>query len=512
MQKKRNRTRRVRQRTRSVPPLVSIPFRTLHNPYAPLEVLTADQIEIIHHTSLQVLEEVGLEFLDKETLEIWHSAGAIVDWDQQRVRIEAQMVEEALRTIPSSFTLRARNPEKDLVIGGNNINFATVGSAPYYSDMVRGRQPGSLETYQQMVRLAQICSPIHVIEAMLLEPQDIPIPQRHLDKTYAVYTLSDKANLMSSHGREIAQDQVNMASIVFGGEEEIRRTPVFASVVNANSPLRYDERMLGALITYARYNQPVVITPFILAGAMSPISMPSALMQQNAEILAGLTLMQIVNPGAPLIYGGFSTNIDMHTGSPAFGGPEGALALLSGAQMARYYNLPYRGSGGLNNSKVPDAQAAYETQMVLWPAVLAHTNLLLHSAGWLEAGLVCSLEKFVIDVEGLAMMSRFLQGMEINSETLAVEEIAAVGPGGHHFGTEYTLARYQDEFYLPSISDRNNYEAWTEDGAKDSYQRAHEVANQLLEMYQKPALSSEVHDELFQYVERRKTESTVTYT
>ncbi len=512
MKLKRKRSRKTRQQARSLPPLASIPFRTFQNPYAPLEVFTGPQLETIHRASIKILEEVGVEFLDQETLTIWQSAGAIVDWDLQRVRIDGQMVAEALKTVRSSFTLRARNPEKDLIIGGNQINFATVGSAPYYSDMKSGRQPGSLETYRQMVRLSQVCAPVHIIESMLLEPQDVPIPQRHLEKAYALYTLSDKANMMSSHGREIAQDQVNMASIVFGGEEAIRRTPVFASVVNANSPLRYDERMLGALLTYARYNQPVVITPFILAGAMSPISLPSALMQQNAEILAGLTLMQIVNPGAPLVYGGFSTSIDMQTGSPAFGGPEGALALLGGAQLARFYNLPYRGSGGLNNSKLPDAQAAYETQMVLWPAVLAHTNLLLHSAGWLEAGLTCSLEKFILDVEGLAMMGRFLQGMEISDETLALDEIAAVGPGGHHFGTEYTFARYQDEFYLPSISDRNNFEAWTEAGSEDAMVRAHQVAHQLLEIYEQPDLPPGVHDELFQYVEKRKKESTVTYT
>jgi len=494
-----------------VPPMASIPFQTLQNPYAPLEILSVDQLERIHKASMKILEEIGVEFLDGETLDIWRSAEALVDKENQRVRIERKLVEEALKTVPPSFTLQARNPDRNVTVGGNHINFVTVASAPYYSDLKSGRQPGSLETYKKMIRLAQVCGPIHVIEGTLLEPQDVPIPQRHLAKGYAVYSLSDKAHLVASHGREVAEDYVNMASIVFGGEEEIRCNPVLSTVVNANSPLRYDERMLGGLLTYARYKQPVAITPFILAGAMSPVSLPSALAQQNAEALAGITLTQLVNPGTPVIYGGFATSIDMQTGSPAFGGPEGALALLAGAQLARFYGLPYRGSGGLNNSKIPDAQAAYETQMTLWPAVMAHTNLILHSAGWLESGLVCSLEKFVQDVEGLAMMSRFLNGLEISEETLALEEIADVGPGGNHFGTAYTMARFQDAFYRPTLSDRQNYETWSENGAKDALQRSHEIANQLLEIYEQPSLPSKVQGELMEYVEKRKQESTVSY-
>jgi trimethylamine--corrinoid protein Co-methyltransferase len=295
-----------------------------------------------------------------------------------------------------------------------------------------------------------------------------------------------------------------MAAVVFGGKEALLRRPVFASNVNANSPLRFDERMLGALIVYARHGQPTIITPFILAGAMSPVTMAAALAQQNAEALAGIALTQLVNPGSPVIYGGFTTNVDMQNGSPAFGTPEGALALLCGAQLARHYGLPYRGSGGLNNAKVPDAQAAYETQKSLWPAVMAHANLILHSAGWLEAGLVCSLEKFILDVEGLAMMHRFLAGVEISEETLALDAIAAVGPGGHHFGTAHTLARYRDAFYMPIVSDRQNYGEWKENGALDAAQRAHKVAHQLLESYEPPPLDDAIAEALHDYVTRRR--------
>lgn len=264
--------------------------------------------------------------------------------------------------------------------------------------------------------------------------------------------------------------------------------------------------MLGALLVYTRNNQPVIITPFILAGAMSPVTMAAALAQQNAETLAGIALTQIVNPGAPVLYGGFTTNIDMQTGSPAFGTPESALAILSGVQLARHYRLPFRGNGGLNNSKIPDAQAANESLMTLWPAVLGHANVLLHSAGWLEAGLVCSMEKFILDVESLAFMHRFLGGIEISDENFAMEAIAEVGPGGHHLGTDHTLANYRDAFYSPIVSDRQNYDNWVERGELDAAQRANQIAKSLLKTYVPPPLDQAVEEELNDYVERRKSE------
>jgi trimethylamine--corrinoid protein Co-methyltransferase len=264
--------------------------------------------------------------------------------------------------------------------------------------------------------------------------------------------------------------------------------------------------MLGGLITYARYGQPVVVTPFILAGAMSPITLAAAIAQQNAEALAGVALTQLVNPGVPVIYGGFTTNIDMQTGSPAFGGPEGALALFAGAQLARFYGLPYRGSGSLNNSKIPDAQASYETQMTLWPAILAHSNLIHHSAGWLEAGLVFSFEKLMLDLEGLLMMYRLLDGIEVTDETLALDSMAEVGPGGHHLGTAHTLARFRSEFHLPLISDRQNYEAWVEQGSPDAGQRAYRLWKALLASYEPPPLDPGIEEALREYVARRKLE------
>ena len=460
---------------------------------------------------MRILEEVGIEFLDKEVLECWQHAGAAVDIERMRVRMDRDLILEAIAKAPHTFTLHARNPAHTIEIGGDHINFASVAGAPYYSDLEGGRQPGSMEAFDRMIRLSQMCRPLHIIEGLLLEPQDIPIPQRHLAKGFSVLTQSDKAYFGASHGWEIANDYIEMAALVMGGRDAIRERPALACVVNVNSPLRYDDRMLGGLMTYARAGQPAVVTPFILAGAMSPITLASALAQQNAEALAGIALTQLVSPGCPVVYGGFATSIDMRSGSPAFGNPEGALALLAGAQLARKYNLPYRGSGGLNNSKTPDAQAAYETQMTLWPAVLGHANIIIHSAGWLEAGLVCSLEKFILDIEGLGMMHRFLEGITVDPDTLALGSIAEVGPGGHHFGTRHTLDRYQNAFYEPIISDRQNHENWVDKGSQDAMQRAHQVAKTLLRAYERPTLEPGIQEALSEYVERRKRVSTVKY-
>jgi trimethylamine---corrinoid protein Co-methyltransferase len=501
------RQRRPHSRRERTSPLADKPFRRLRNPLAPLEALSAEQLAIVHQASMRILEEIGLDFLDEEALAIWRSAGAKVDWPSKHVWLDHDLVMGAVARAPAEFVLRARNPDHSLTIGGNWINFATVGAAPYYSDLQRGRRPGTLADFERMVRLAQQCGPIHIVEGLLVEPQDVPVDRRHLEKYYSQSILSDKAQTVAAHGRQVASDYVLMAALLYGGLENIAVQPVFLSNVNVNSPLRYDRRMLEALIVYARHGQATIITPFILAGAMSPVTMAAALAQQNAEALAGIALTQLVNPGCPVVYGGFTTNVDMQSGSPAFGTPEGALALLSGAQLARHYGLPYRGSGGLNNAKAPDAQAAYETQMTLWPAVLAHANVILHSAGWLEAGLVCSLEKFIVDVEGLAMMHHFLHGLDISEEALALETIAEVGPGGHHFGTAHTLARYREAFYLPVVSDRQNFDAWRQNGSQDAAQRANHLAGQLLESYQPPPLDEGLAEALRAYVDERQERS-----
>lgn len=505
MPSKKRATRRVaRRQRRAQSPLLNIPFRRLYNRMPPLELISPEQVGQLHAASMYILETVGLDFLDEETLDLWQKAGAQVDRSARHVRLDRDLVLDLVAKAPSSFSWRARNPERTVAIGGNEITFAPNGGTVFTSNRDIGRRPGTMADYHDFLRLVQMCNVLHYSGEQLVAPHDVPVSVRHLRRLYAAFTLTDKAVMEAAHGRVISTDALNMARIVFG--DELPPEPVIGAVINVNSPLRYDERMLGGLINYARAGQVTVITPFILAGAMSPITIASALAQQNAEALAGIALTQLVNPGAPVIYGGFTTNVDMRTGSPAFGTPEGAWALMIGAQLARRYHLPYRGSGSLNTAKVPDAQAAYETMWTIWPAILAHTNFIMHAVGWLEGGLTASYEKFIIDVENLAMFYHFLQGLQIDEDTLALDMITEVGPGGHHFGTVHTQARYQTEFYQPFISDRLNYETWLEAGGQDAVQRAHQVWKQLLAQYEAPPLEPGVEQALRDYVTRREQE------
>jgi trimethylamine--corrinoid protein Co-methyltransferase len=469
-----------------------------------MELLAPEALERIHAASMRIVEEVGLDFLDEEALALWAAAGARVDHRAQHVWIDRSLLLDLVAKAPNRFTLRARNPAHSVPVGGNHTVFVSTSGTAFTSDLERGRRPGTLADMHELMKIVQMCPPINVLESQITEPQDVPVQHRHLERGLAIFTLSDKPVAQAAHGRSVAADCLKMASIVFGGEQELHRGPVFAAIVNANSPLRWDSSMTGGIITYARGGQPLVVTPFILAGAMSPITMAAAVAQQNAEALAGIALAQLVNPGVPIIYGGFTTNTDMASGSPAFGTPEGAWAFFAGAQLARRYGLPYRGSGGLNTAKVPDAQAAFETQMCLWPTVLSHTNWVQHAAGWLESGLVCSYEKLVLDVEGLAAMQHLFRPVEVSDESLAVAMIAEVGPGGHHFGTAHTAARYQTEFFRPILADRQNIGAWEEQGGLDAARRANRLWKELLEQYERPALDPAVEEELREFVARRK--------
>lgn len=495
--------RAARRRQRTESPLLKIPFRQLRNPMPPLEILSAEQLEELHQASLHILETVGLDFLDDEALDLWQKAGAKVDRASQHVWIDRGLLLETIALAPPSFTWRARNPERDIFIGENFITFGPNGGMVYTADLAGGRRLGAMQDYENFVKLSHMCNVLHFGCWEQVTPQDVPVSSRHLRRLYTGFTLSDKAVMEAAHGREITTDILNMAQLVFGS---LAGDPVIGDVINVNSPLRFDARMLGGLITLARAGQVCFITPFILAGAMSPITMASALAQQNAEALAGVALTQLVKPGAPVIYGGFTTNIDMKSGSPAFGTPEGAWALAVGAQLARRYNLPYRASGSLTTAKVPDAQAAYETLWTLWPAILAHSNLIMHAVGWLEGGLTASFEKFIIDAENLAMFYHFLDGFAINEETLALDMIAEVGPGGHHFGTPHTQARFSTEFYASFLSDRQPFDTWREAGGLDAAQRACIVWQQLLAHYEPPPLDPAIEEALRAYVERREGE------
>ncbi len=500
-----NRQRRTpRRQRRKESPLLNMPFRQPRHPLPPYEILSAEQIERLHQASLHILENVGLDFLDVEALDIWEKAGAKVDHAGRHVWIDRGLAMEAIATAPASFNWRARNPAHSVVVGENVITCGPNGGMVYSTNLDRGRRPGTLADYEDFVKLSQQCHVLHCAGWEQVAPLDIPASTRHLYRLYAGLTLADKVVMEAAHGRIITADCLRMVELVFGDINT--GGPVIGDVVNVNSPLRYDERMLGGLIAYARAGQVCFITPFILAGAMSPISMAAALAQQNAEALAGIALTQLVRPGAPVIYGGFTTNVDMKTGSPAFGTPEGAWALLVGAQLARRYKLPYRGSGSLTTAKIPDAQATYETMWNLWPAVQAHTNLIMHAVGWLEGGLTASYEKFIIDVELLAMFFHFLDGFTIDDDTLALDMIAAVGPGGHHFGTPHTQARYSTEFFQPALADRQGYDSWLEAGGLDVVQRANAVWKELLAQYQPPPLDRAIREALQDFVARRERE------
>ncbi len=496
--------RAARRQERTELPLLRLPFARLRNHLRPLEVITPGQLQQLHDASMRILEDIGLDFMDGEALSLWQAAGARVDHARQHVWLDRGLITELVARAPETFTWRARNPGRDVFIGGDCIAFAPQGGVAYVDSLEGGRRRGTLTDYESFLKLNQACPVIHFAGEQLIAPYEVPASLRHLRRLPLAFTLTDKAVLEAAHGREITTDALNLARIVFG--DALAGDPVIGGVINASSPLRYDARMLGGLITYARAGQVTIVTPFILAGAMSPISIASALAQQNAEALAGIALTQLVRPGAPVIYGGFTTNVDMKSGSPAFGTPEGAWAMATGAQLARRYHLPYRGSGSLSTSKVPDAQAAYETQWTLWPAVLAHTNFIMHAVGWLEGGLTVSFEKIVLDLESLAMFQHFLGGFPIDDDALALDMIADVGPGGHHFGTPHTLARFSTEFYQPSLADRQGYESWAAGGRLDAAQRAQAIWKEILAQYEPPPLDAGIRDGLRDYVGRRERE------
>ncbi len=499
--KKRTRNRK-RQEFRS--PLLERPFRLLKNPHPPINWASPEEVERLHNASMQILEEIGIQLLDDEALDIWEKAGAKVDRSSQHVWIDRHLLLETVAKAPSVFTWQARNPAHNLIIGGNHISFVPNSGMPYASTLDGGRRNGTLTDLANFTKLTQVCSPLHFGGGTNVEPQDVRTSVRHLHRLSTNIRLTDKSLRDYAHGRIITADVIEMGRIAFGGT--LPQNPVVGSVVNVNSPLIYDSRMLGGLITFARAGQVSIITPFIMAGAMSPVTIAAALAQQNAEALVGVALTQLVKPGAPVVYGGFTMNVDMRSGSPAFGSPEGAWATYVGAQMARRYGLPYRSSGSLTNSKTVDAQAAYETMWTMWPAIQAHANVVHHAVGWMDGGLTASFEKFIIDLELLAMFSHFLEGFEINEDTLALDMIAKVGPGGHHFGTPHTQARFKDAFYQPFLTDRQGYDSWQASGSEDAMQRANKIWKQLLKEYEQPPLDPAIDEELAAFVARRERE------
>ncbi len=476
------------------------------NPYHPIEVLSEDQVEAIHDASLRVLEELGVEVLSEQALTLLASAGADVERASGRVRFDRALVEQSVAQAPARFTLHARDAARDRVVGDNRITFALVASAPFCSDLDGGRRTGNFADFSNLLRLGQSLNVIDLFCGYPVEPVDLPVPTRHLDCHHAFVTLTDRAWHVYSLGGGRVTDALEMVRIARGiDREQLRREPSLTTVANVNSPRRLDEPMAEGIIEMARNGQVVIVTPFTLAGAMSPVTLAGALAQQNAEALAGITLAQLAAPGAPVMYGGFTSNVDMKTGAPAFGTPEYTRAALAGGQLARRYGIPYRSSNA-NAANLVGAQAAYESQMSLWGAVMGHANLVIHAAGWLEGGLTASYEKVVVDAEMLQMMAEFLQPIVVDEDTLALDAIAEVEPGGHFFGAAHTLARYENAFYEPILSDRSNFEAWTEAGARSTAQRANRIWKRLLEEYQAPPLDAAVEEALQDYMARRRPE------
>jgi trimethylamine--corrinoid protein Co-methyltransferase len=450
----------------------------------------------------RIVSELGIEFLHDEAVDVLRGAGQEVEG--QLVRFDPDWILEQIAKAPSEFEVQARNPERSVHIGGDHMVFSAVYGCPFVREGIERRE-ATYADFQNLVRLAQAFPQLDTPGGTICEPNDRPLDSRHLDMVYALLTLSDKPFMGSVTSGPNAEDTIAMAEIVFGSEA-LEGTPAVISLINVNSPLRYDDRMLSALLAYAKRNQALVITPFLLMGAMSPVSVVSTLAQQVGEALAGIALVQTLRPGCPVIFGSFLSNTDMQSGSPSFGTPESAVGLLCTGQIARHYELPFRSGGGLTSSQTVDAQAAYEAAMTMWPTFLAGTNFVMHAAGWLESGLVSCYEKFIVDVELLRMLHEVFEPLVVDEEALAYSAHQEVGQGGHFLGAAHTLERFRECFYRPLLSSTENYERWSRKGGKDAATRASDIWRKTLEEYEEPALDDAVREELKAYVDRRRKE------
>ncbi len=487
-------------------PVEQKPFRQPRRRFPAVEIVSADELEAIHDASLTILEEIGMDFLHEEAKSRLQRAGARVEPGSNRVRFDRAMVLETIRTCPSEFTLHARNPARHIRLGGNWVAFPQVASTPNCQDMDRGRRPGNHQDFRDLVKLAQVFNIIHLTGGYPVEPVDIHASVRHLDCLSDIVKLTDKAFHCYSLGRERNLDAIEIARIGRGiSEEQMLREPSLFSIINSSSPLRLDTPMLQGIIEMSSRNQIIVMTPFTLAGAMAPVTIAGALAQQNAEALAGIVFTQIVNPGAPVAYGGFTSTVDMKTGAPAFGTPEYMKAALIGGQLARRYGLPYRTSNVCAANTV-DAQAAYESVFSLWGAVMGGGNMVMHAAGWLEGGLSASFEKTVLDVDLLQMVAEFLDPVVVDEPSLALDAVREVGPGQHYFGAAHTQARFRDAFYAPILSDWRNYESWREGGSPTVMDKANRLWKEALAAYEQPPLDPAIAEELDAFVTRRKAE------
>jgi trimethylamine---corrinoid protein Co-methyltransferase len=482
------------------------PLPRLTNRWAPLEILTAEQVERILLGAFRVLQEAGLEIRSAAAREVYRRAGALVDEDSQMVRLGRELIEAQLALAPARFVLHARNPARHLHVGDNVVNFGPVTGAPHIRDLEGGRRYGDLEGFRNIVKLTQALGVLHWQGGIVVEPVDVPVAVRHLLTYQAHIECSDIVWAARGIGGVQATDAIAMSAIEHGCSiEDLALRPTLMTVTNVNSPRRVDEEILDNIMTMARHGQCVVITPFTLMGAMAPVTLAGALVQQTAEALGVVALCQLLRPGTPCVMGGFTSNVDMRTGSPAFGTPEYVHAVIAGAQIGRRLKLPVRTSA-VNASPMVDAQSTYETAFSLQAAVLSHSHLINHAAGWLEGGLSASLEKIVVDAELLRNWAEILKPVDFSDDDLAVDAIKDIAAGGHFFGAPHTLARYESAFYRPLLSDWSNFEKWTDAGALNATERATLIWKKLLAEFVPPPLDPAVKEAIAGYVARRTRE------
>ena len=483
-----------------------MPWRIPLNPDRPTEPLDADGVQAIHRGTMRILKEIGIEFLNPEAVEILRKAGCKVEGTN--VRMDEEFVMEMLGHAPETFTMTPRNTDRELIMGGKHMLFVNVSSPPNSWDMARGKRSGDFETFKDFMKLTQYFNCIHIAGGYPVEPIDIHPAVRHLDCLYEKLTLTDKVVHAYSLGAERVEDVMEMARIAGGlSEAEFQAKPRMYTNINSVSPLKHDYPMLDGAMRLARRGQPVVVTPFTLAGAMAPVTMSGAVTLSLAEGLAAIALLQYINPGCPVAMGTFTSNVDMKSGAPTFGTPEYMRATQMTGQLVRHYGLPLR-SSGVCAANVPDGQAMWETSNSLWAAVQSRTNMVYHAAGWLEGGLIASPEKFIMDCEVLQMIQRYFENATYatTEDDIAIDAIREVGPNGHYFGCAHTRARYQTAFYAPMVSDWRNYEAWEQDGAVWTVERAYRIYKQIIAEFEPPPMNGDHQEELRQFVARRKQE------
>ncbi|WP_037227268.1 trimethylamine methyltransferase family protein [Roseobacter sp. GAI101] len=466
------------------------------------EILTEEALEIIEYNADTVLEDIGVNFPDNpEALALWRAAGA--DVSGERVRIPRGLARELCKTAPSEFTQHARNPERNVVIGGRNLVLAPVYGPPFVRDAVGGRRYATMADFNKFVKLGYMSKWLHHSGGTVCEPTDVPVNKRHLDMLYAHMTLSDKPFMGSVTEPSRAQDSVDMCKVLFGADF-VQENTVMTSLININSPMTFDDVMMGALKVFAENNQASIISPFIVGGAMAPVSVAGTLTQVLAEVMAGIAYSQLVRKGAPVIFGAFVTSIDMNSGAPTFGTPEASHITYGAGQLARRMKLPFRSAGSFCGSKLPDAQAAYETANSLNMGLLSGVNFMLHACGWLEGGLVSSFEKFVMDADQLGTLHHLARGIPMDENAQALDAIREVGPGGHYLGCAHTQANFKQAFWKSDLLDYKPFETWADEGARDTQTLATARVEKLLGDYVQPAMEPAIVEALDAFVAARK--------